>query len=283
MNLKKAISVILCLALTFACCNFVYAANPVVKVTVNVAKGETKDISAYLKSGTGTISWTNSKPAVATVKDKTIRGISVGTTLLKGTSSIATYQITVKVLNDYSAPETVSTISTSTNTGEVKNSKGEVISYNDRYITMGVNDTIDISSFLNYNLSYDSYSWGITNEKCLSFKKGKITSKAEGIVKISARPRSSQESNTIYRFFITIDSNALAKNITVGKERLTPLVNFISGDPANYVYNVVSVGNGYISIKDDKYIESSSSTGSCILTAESTTGGNNYCFIVKVR
>lgn len=283
MNLKKIISAIVCIVLTLACCNFVYAANPVVKVTVSVAKGESKDISAYLKSGTGEIKWTNTKPSVATVSDKTIRGVNTGTALLKGTSNIATYQITVKVLNDYSAPETISTESTSNKTNEIKNSDGQVIRYNDRYITMGVNDTLDIGNLLNTNLKYYNYSWGISNEKCINFKQGKLISKAEGVVKVSARPRTSKESNTIYRFFVTIDSNVLAKNIVVGKERLTPLVNFIGGNTENYVYNVVSVGGGAVTIKDNKYIQSNTSTGTCILTAESTTGGNNYCFIVKVR
>lgn len=283
MNLKKAISVILCLALTLACCNFVYAANPVVKVTVNVAKGETKDISAYLKSGTGTISWTNSKPAVATVKDKTIRGISVGTTLLKGTSSIATYQITVKVLNDYSAPETINTEDLNKKPNEVKNSDGKVIKYNDRFITMGVNDTLDLSGLLKKDLGYDSYSWSVSNEKSLVLKKGKITGKAEGVYKVTARPGTKGETATIYRFYVTVASNYLAKNISVGTKKLTPLSNFLGSDPTNYVYTVKQITGGSLTIKDNKYIETNTSVGSCILTAESTTGGNNYCFIVKVR
>lgn len=281
MNLKKFISFLMCIVLTFACCSFVYASGVTIKVTISIGQGESKDLSTYMKSDTGDVKWINSNSSVVSVSGKTVKGIKVGSAILKGTSPKGNYQFTVKVLNDYSTPTTVS--STKVTTDVVKNSKGETINYKDYYLNMGVNDTLDISKFVNANLNYYNYSWSVSNEDCLEFKKGKITSKAEGLIKVSASSRTDKDKNTIYRFYVSIDSNTLAKNIIVGKETLTPLATYLGDNVSNYVYTVKSVNGSAVAIENNEYLKSTKSIGTCIVTAENMNGGNNYSFIVRIR
>lgn len=280
MKLRRIMCLFLCIVLTLACSSFVYGATvPVVKLSISVGQGQTKDLTNYLKSDSGTIKWTTTNSAVATVSGKTVKGVKVGSAILKGTSAKATYQITVKVLADYSAPETLDVTTTKNNT--ITNSKGEKITYKDYYLTMGVNDTVDVSGIIKSNTTYSNYRWNISNEKCLTFKQGKLTSKAEGVVKVTAVP--SKEKNTIYRYFITIDSNFVAKNITLSKNKLTPLANYVGDSPENYVYEVKSINGSAASIDKNTYIKTGNSVGSCIVKAESTNGKSSYCFIIKTR
>lgn len=281
MNFKKIISLLMCMVITLSCFSFVYAEVPVVKVSISIGVGETKDLSTYMKSDTGVVTWTKGDSAIAAITEKTLKGVKVGTTTYIGTTKTAKYEFTIKVLDNFSTPAVIQT-DTNTNVNSITNSNGDKITYKDRYITMGVNDTLDLSYMVNADLKYFNYSWSVSNEKYLTFKQGKVTTKAEGVVRVNARPRTTKEKNVIYRFFITIDSNYLSKNISVSKNTLTPLSTYIGDDANNYVFNVTNVSGASVSVSGS-YIKAATNTGVSILTAESTTGGTNYCFVVKTR
>lgn len=279
MNLRKIVSALMCAVMVFTCCASIYAANPVIKVNVSIAQGESKDLSTYMKGNGETVKWSGGNAAIATVNGNTVTGKKVGSTKYTGTSSSAKYEFTIKVLTDYSTP---TVIDTEKKDNKIKNSDGETLNYKDREITMGINDVVDISNLLDKEINYYNCSWSVSNEKLLTFKQGKLTAKAEGKLRVTARPRTNKNKNTIYRFYVTVDSNCLSKNISVAKNTLTPLSTYLGESPNNYVFTAKSVNGSGVSVKDG-YISAGNSTGYSVLTAESTTGGTNYCFVVKIR
>lgn len=287
MNIKRIFAALMCIVMTLSCCSLAFAGSPIVKVNINIGQGETKDLTTYMKSDAGDITWTGGNKSIAVVSGKSVRGVKVGTTIYTGTTASAKYIFTVKVLANFSTPATVINTAAVKN-NEIKNSNGDKINYKDFYISMGPNDKLDISSYLRKGAKYYDYSWGVSNEKYLDFKQGKLLAKAEGLVRVNATSRTNNEKNTIYRFFVTIDSNYLAKNITVGRTTLTPLTNYLGEAPENYILTAKGITGTAVSISGN-YIAAGSvnAKGSdpnvSVVTAESTTGGINYCFIVKIR
>ena len=100
------------------------------------------------------------------------------------------------------------------------------------------------------------------------------------MVRINAKG-SSSEKNTCYRFYITIDGNYTAKNLSYGKNRNIDIAKELAEKPDKYVYTVVSNGPSSIKDKENYILNTGNSTGTTVLTAESITGGKNYTLIIK--
>ena len=273
---KKIISLILALVVALSSCVAVMAASAAASVSVNltIGVGESKSLDTYLKEGASVSKWINSSSNVVSITKNTVKGLKEGSAVIKGTGNGVNYVFNVKVLKNFTGYQD---LENKTNKNTTKNSRGETVTHKERYITMGVKDTVSIANMLDENVKYFNCNWFYSDKGIITFKGGKITAQKKGIVHVRGT-----NGKTIYDFFITVADNQVAKNITVRKETLTNLGKYLGDTVGNYVFKATSVKGASVSVKDDQYIASGASNGTSILTAESTTGGTSYTFIVTI-
>lgn len=280
---KKIISAIMSVVLIISSCACVFAATKKteasdtasVTVSITVGVGETKSLDDYMKEGAAVDKWTNSATAVVRVSGTKITGLKEGKAVIKGKSNGVSYEFNIKVLKNFTGYQN---LENKTNKNEMKNSRGETIKRYERNISMGVKDSISVTNLLESKKKYSNYSWSFSDKGIISFKNGKITALKNGMTKITA-----SDMKNIYVFYITVSDKWVAKNIRVSKETLTNLGNIVGDDYKNYVYKATSMTGSAVSVKDNTYIASAKTTGTSIVTAESTTGGTNYTLIVTIN
>lgn len=270
---KKILSVILALVIALSSCMAVMAASTTVSVNLTIGVGETKSLDNYLKEGDSVKKWTNSATGVVSVSGSTLKGLKAGTAVIKGSGSGVVYVFKVNVLKNFTGYQDLE----NTSTKKEKNSRGESVTHKDRYITMGVKDSVSITNLLENNKRYSNFNWYYSDKGIINFKAGKITALKKGIVHLRA-----VEKTTVYDFYITVADKYVAKNITVRKDTLTNLGNYLGDSVGNYVFNVKGITGSSVSVKDNQYIASGSSKGTSILTAENTANGTSYTFIVTI-
>ena len=271
---KKIIAMAMTVVMALASCAIVMAdANVSMNITVGV--GETKSLDNYLKSGGGAVSWSNSAPGTVKVNGTSVTGVKAGSAVVSGSANGVSYEFKIKVLKNFSGYQDISTATGVVNNG--KNSRGETINHYERYLMMGVKDTIPLTNMLDSSKKYYNYRWIFSDKNIASIKQGKITGLKTGIVHITAT-----EHTNIYDFYVTVTDNCVAKEIKVKRNSLTNLANYLGDDTANYVFSVEGLRDAAIGIRDNKYIEAGESKGISLLKAESTTGGTNFTFVVTI-
>lgn len=277
---KKIIALFMTFIIVLSSCTFVMAADTTIRVNLTIGVGETKSLSNYMKSTAKVSSWSNNNPKVVVTTKDGIKGLSAGNAVVSGTSGGYTYEFNVRVLKNFTGYKN---ISNSTQSNQKKNSRGETITYHERYISMGTKDSISLTNLLGNDKSYYNYKWVFSDKNIIEFKGGRVKALKSGIVHLTAVSNTSSEKNHIYDFYITVSEGCVAKNISVRKETLTNLGNYLGDDVNNFVFGVVSINGSSVSIKDNQYISAPNTTnGVSILTAESTNGGVNYTYIVKI-
>lgn len=269
---KKILSFILALVIAVSSCVAVMAASATVSVNLTIGVGETKSLDNYLKDGAAVSKWTNNAASVAKVTGNSVKGIKEGTAVIKGTGSGVTYVFKVKVLKNFTGYQDLE----NKIPGQEKNSRGQVVNRYKRTIVMGVKDSVNVTNLLATDKKYYNYNWVYSDKGIINFKGGKITAQKSGIVCLKAI-----EKTNIYEFYITVADKHVAKNISVRKNTLTNLGNYI-GDASNYVFDVQAGTNAAVTIKDNQYIASGDAKGTSILTCENTAGGTSYTFIVNI-
>lgn len=284
--LKKTFVWIMSMMMVLSACITVNAAiKTSVTVNLSLGIGEEEDLNKYLTDKSNIV-WTNKNAGVAIVKDNKVKGSKEGTAEIVASSNTYNYIFNVKVFKNNAFSTAVrdnKIISTDTNIELKKtNSKKDNgnISYKDITFTIGVNEKVDLNGLLNKDCKYFNYSWTTSFDGYVELDKGCIKGKKEGMVRINAKG-SSSEKNTCYRFFVTIDSNYTAKNLSYGKNRNVDITKVLAEKPDKYIFTVVSSGPAKINDKEDYKLNTGTSVGTTVITAESITGGKNYTLIVK--
>ena len=284
--LKKRFMLIMSIIMLLSTCITVNAAiKTSVTVNLSLGIGEEEDLSKYLTDKSDIV-WTNKNAGIAAVKDNKVKGSKEGNAKITASAKTYNYIFNVKVFkNDaFSTSEKDNKIISADTNVELKktNSKKDngKLSYKDKALTIGVNEKVDLNGLLNKEYKYFNYSWTTSCDGYVELDKGCIKGKKEGMVRINAKG-SNSEKNTCYRFYVTIDSNYTAKNLSYGKNRNIDFTKELAEKPDKYIYTVVSSGPAKINEKEDYTISTGTSTGATIITAESITGGKNYTLIIK--
>lgn len=253
----------------------VFAVSPNdIKVNITIGVGEKRAVTNYTKNSSSQVIWTTQNSAVAAVVGTDIVGNKVGTTIINGKSNDYTYTIVVKVLEN--SIEAV-TSNEKVSTGVVK-SDGSTINYTNINLSIGIGDSVDITGLL--PKPYYKYLWRVNNTKYLTCSRGVLKGSKEGIVTVTAAGNTSETKNAICRFNITVDSNIISKTIKVSKNKDYNLNQYV-GDAENFTFTVLNGQGGSVTVKDGGIMQTPTTTGTCIVTAESLIGEKNYTLVVK--
>ncbi len=271
---KKIIAAFMTLVMVLSSVMFVMA-DTNVSMNLTMGVGETKSLETYLQAGASSVSWSNSAPNVVKVSGNKIVGSKTGSAVVSCSANGVNYQFKVKVLKNFSGYQDIYNQSGSVNNG--RNSRGETINHNERYITMGVKDKFPLTNMLENGLKYDKYNWRFSDKNIVTIKQGKITSLKPGIVHITAT-----RYTNVYDFYVTVTDNYVTKEIRVKRNSLTNLAKYLGDDLTSYVYSVEGLSGNAVGIQDNRFIAAGDGRGVSILRAESTTGSTNYTFVVTI-
>ena len=271
---KKIIAAFMTLVMVLSSAMFVMA-DTNVSMNLTMGVGETKSLETYLQAGASSVSWSNSAPNVVKVSGNKIVGSKTGSAVVSGSANGVNYQFKVKVLKNFSGYQDIYNQSSSVNNG--RNSRGETINHNERYITMGVKDKFPLTNMLENGMKYDKYNWRFSDKNIVTIKQGKITSLKPGIVHITAT-----RYTNIYDFYVTVTDNYVTKEIRVKRNSLTNLAKYLGDDLTSYVYSVEGLSGNAVGIQDNRFIAAGEGKGVSLLKAESTTGSTNYTFVVTI-
>lgn len=276
--MKKQSLFCIVLALIFVLCSinvFAFTGNNI-KVNITLGVGESRVLSNYTKNNSTQISWSIRDNSIAYISNNMICGKKPGTTVITGTSGEFIYTFNIKVLENFTDTNTIDTPK-ATNTAVTK-SDGSTISYTDIYLKVGIKDVVNIADLL--PAKYDKYSWRVNSKKYITYSKGVIKGVNEGIVTLTAAGNTSTNKNSIFRFYITVDNDVIAKNVQFVKEKTINLSGYI-GDAENFKYSVVAGQGSSVTVTEKGLLTTSTAKGCCIVIAESLIGEKNYTFIVK--
>jgi len=264
---------VLVFALMCSCVSAVAAPTNEVKVNLTLGEGETVSIAKYLKDSNQVV-WSTQNKTIAAVTGTNILGGKKGTTTVTGKSDLYLYTFKVKVFERSGIVAAKSTDSTITNNAPTD----PYYAYNGTSITVGLGNKIDFSGIL--PVSYDNYLWRtIIGSKNVSYSRGTIKGLKEGISVIMLTGNTSKNKNNIIRLIVKVDSNVESKYIKLARNKKVDLNTYLT-DCKDYAISVESKQGSAVAVEEN-FMTSPNASGTCLVYADSITGGKNKVFVVE--
>lgn len=250
---------------------------------LSLGVGETESLSDYIKEDSN-VTWYNANNGFTKIENTDLIGVKVGTAKIRGTAEKVNYVLNVKVLKDdaFSTAEKDTKIYSPTTNQEIKKTQSKKdnknVTYTDFRFTVGTKDTFSIAKILEKD--YYLYTWVSTVPALATISSGKITTKKEGLVRISGSGTADSAKGNINRFYITIDDNYDAMTISTTKKRIEKWSKYLPEKYTDYVFK--NEGKKNVTFNEDGTFVAPGDSGMAVVSAVSKTGGKNYTLFITV-